>query len=92
MSYNTTGNATSTTLTGEGTTEQITTSAEYDFFGNLLTSVTDVAGNETTYAYASNQNKQLGAPSSVTNALNVTVDYAYDDLDRAESTSIADLF
>ena len=91
MSYNTTGNATSTTLTGEGTTEQITTSAEYDFFGNLLTSVTDVAGNETTYAYASNQNKQLGAPSSVTNALNVTVDYAYDDLDRAESTSIADL-
>ena len=91
MSYNTTGNATSTTLTGEGTTEQITTSAEYDFFGNLLTSVTDAAGNETTYAYASNQNKQLGAPSSVTNALNVTVDYAYDDLDRAESTTIADL-
>ena len=77
VSYDGKGNATGTTLSGTDTSSTISSSAAYDTNGNLVTSQTDARGKSITYAYANNLSKQIGQPTSVTDANNVTQTSSY---------------
>ena len=69
--YDGKGNTTGTTLTGTGTSSQISSSATYDANGNLLTSQTDTRGKSVTYEYGNAMSKQTGQPTVVTDAKDV---------------------
>lgn len=69
--YDGKGNTTGTTLTGTGTSSQISSSATYDANGNLLTSQTDARGKTVSYSYDNNISKQTGQPTVVTDAKDV---------------------
>ena len=69
--YDGKGNTTGTTLTGTGTSSQISSSATYDANGNLLTSQTDARGKSVTYEYGNAMSKQTGQPTVVTDAKEV---------------------
>jgi len=73
LGYDTRGNITSSVLTGS--TLKMSTSATYTTDRNHTASVTDAAGNKTTYAYSTT--KEL--LTSVTNAKNIKTSYYYNE-------------
>jgi hypothetical protein len=87
--YDSVGNVTSTTLAPNGGGKKLQTSATYTNNKNLTASITDTAGNTTSYVYGNNLSKMLGAPTSTTNAKGVTGTAAYDNFGRITQTSVA---
>ena len=91
VSYDSRGNTTDTTLTGTGTSLQISSSATYDSAGNHLLSQTDARGNTVSYQYENALSQMLGAPTKVTDPLGTVSSTTYDaDNARVTQTAILD--
>jgi len=84
MTYDPSGNARSSTLTGRRTTDtathtQLASNAYFDPSRNLVTSITDVNGVTQTMNYGDNLHHIMrGTPARVTDARGNSVDYAID--------------
>ena len=89
IGYDGKGNTTGTVLTGDGTSQKISSSAGYDSTGNRVTSQTDARGKTVSYSYDNVMNKQTGQPSSITDANNNTVFNFYNNSNgRITNTSL----
>lgn len=64
--YDSRGNATGSTLTGTGTSLQVSTSATYDTAGDRVLSETDARSNSVTYEYGSAVSQMMGKPTKTT--------------------------
>lgn len=100
VSYDSKGNVTSITVSGEGT---LTTRMTYDEMNNL-TSVTDAKGNKTTYSYDTKGNligisapedvttsvtvNSKGLPTEITNPVGVKTEYDYNEFGNLVKTTL----
>ena len=66
--YDSRGNSTSSTLTGTGTSLQVSTSATYDTAGDRVLSETDARSNSVTYEYSTAVSQMMGKPTKTTDA------------------------
>lgn len=67
--YDSRGNATGSTLTGTGTSLQVSTSATYDTAGDRVLSETDARSNSVTYEYSTSVSQMMGKPTKTTDAM-----------------------
>lgn len=88
MGYDSTGNVTTTTLSGSGG-KTIQTTAAYGGSGNRLTSVTDAAGATVSYSYGNSDSVMRSLPTSVTDPNGTVTTSAYDTSGRVTQTGIA---
>ena len=88
MGYDSTGNVTTTTLSGSGG-KTIQTTAAYGGSGNRLTSVTDAAGATVSYSYGNSDSVMRSLPTSVTDPNGIVTTSAYDTSGRVTQTGIA---
>ena len=88
MGYDSTGNVTTTTLSGSGG-KTIQTTAAYGGSGNRLTSVTDAAGATVSYSYGNSDSVMRSLPTSVTDPNGIVTTSAYDPSGRVTQTGIA---
>lgn len=88
MSYDSTGNVTTATLSGSGG-KTIQTTAVYGGSGNRLTSVTDAAGATVSYSYGNSDSLMRSLPTSVTDPNGTVTTSAYDVSGRVTQTGIA---
>ena len=88
MGYDSTGNVTTTTLSGSGG-KTIQTTAAYGGSGNRLTSVTDAAGATVSYNYGNSDSVMRSLPTSVTDPNGIVTTSAYDTSGRVTQTGIA---
>ena len=77
MGYDSTGNVTTTTLSGSGG-KTIQTTAAYGGSGNRLTCVTDAAGATVSYSYGNSDSVMRSLPTSVTDPNGIVTTSAYD--------------
>ena len=88
MGYDSTGNVTTTTLSGSGG-KTIQTTAAYGGSGNRLTCVTDAAGATVSYSYGNSDSVMRSLPTSVTDPNGIVTTSAYDTSGRVTQTGIA---
>ena len=88
--YDAMGNVTGTSLTADsGSGSALTSSATYTNGGNLLASATDGTGQTLTYAYGTALSKMTGQATTVTDALENSIQTAYNDLGRVTQKTFA---
>ena len=88
MGYDSTGNVTSTALSGTGS-KSIQSSAAYTGSGNRVASVTDEAGSIVSYFYGTADSQMRGQPTSVTTPNGTITTSAYDSSGRVTQTGVA---
>ena len=88
--YDAMGNVTGTSLKADsGSGSALTSSATYTNGGNLLASATDGTGQTLTYAYGTALSKMTGQATTVTDALENSIQTAYNDLGRVTQKTFA---
>ena len=88
--YDAMGNVTGTSLTADsGSGSALTSSATYTNGGNLLASATDGTGQTLTYGYGTALSQMTGQATTVTDALENSIQTAYNDLGRVTQKTFA---
>lgn len=89
--YDSRGNSTSSTLTGTGTSLQVSTSATYDTAGDRVLSETDARSNSVTYEYSTAVSQMMGKPTKTTDAMGTSGTSSFNENNgRITGTQILD--